>query len=206
MSKNNPTTSSHHDAAIKVAVLSDDALLRAALSSVLEQGDVEMTAIESAEVALWDPGADVGRVEQKLSELAKLPTPTVALLPDASQAQRAIAAGARGVILRDRVGPHLVSALRAVRGGLTVLDPALADELLPSRALREDVPVEDLTVREREVVQLMAEGLSNKLIAKRLDISGHTAKFHIGRILGKLDADTRTEAVVRALRHGLVSL
>ena len=165
-----------------------------------------MTTLESAEVALWDPGADVGRVEQKLSELAKLPTPTVALLPDASQAQRAIAAGARGVILRDRVGPHLVSALRAVRGGLTVLDPALADELLPNRAMREDVPVEDLTVREREVVQLMAEGLSNKLIAKRLDISGHTAKFHIGRILGKLDADTRTEAVVRALRHGLVSL
>jgi len=55
-------------------------------------------------------------------------------------------------------------------------------------------------------VSLMAQGLSNRLIARRLGISEHTAKFHIGRILDKLDAGTRTEAVVRALRYGMVML
>jgi DNA-binding NarL/FixJ family response regulator len=119
----------------------------------------------------------------------------------------ALGAGAKGVLLRDRVGPHLVSALRAVRGGLTVLDAAISDRLVGPREPAEPPPtVGELTSREREVVQLLAEGLSNKEIAQRLDISEHTAKFHIGRILGKLDADSRTEAVVRAVRWGLVML
>jgi two-component system nitrate/nitrite response regulator NarL len=208
MSHNNPTQSDQDTTTIKVAVLSDDALLRSALASLLDQhGDVEVTELDAADVALWDPGADHTNVQAKLNELAGLSKPAVALLPDAAHAQRAISAGARGVILRDRVGPHLITALRAVRGGLTVLDTPLADNLIPA-AKRERGPeiVEDLTAREREVIQLLAEGLSNKLIAKGLGISQHTAKFHIGRILAKLDADTRTEAVVRALRYGLVML
>ncbi len=196
-------------APIKVAVLSDDALLRNALASLLgQQEGVEVTPLEGADVALWDPGADQRSVEPKLGQLKDLGAPAVALLPDADHAQRAIHAGARGVILRDRVGPHLISALHAVRGGLTVLDTSLADDLIANghHGNGDGELVEELTSREREVIQLMSEGLSNKQIAKRLDISEHTAKFHIGRILAKLDADTRTEAVVRAVRHGLVML
>jgi len=209
MSHNNPLPLERTDAPIKVAVVSDDALLRSALASLLDQrGDVEVTPLDGADVALWDPGADSDKVVGKLDQLGNFVAPVLALLPDPQQAQRAIGAGARGVILRDRVGPHLISALRAVRGGLTVLDTSLADDLIRRDAGLGGMPAlaEDLTPREREVVQLLAEGLSNKQVAKRLSISEHTAKFHIGRILDKLDADTRTEAVVRALRYGLVSL
>jgi DNA-binding NarL/FixJ family response regulator len=195
-------------APIRVAVLSDDTLLSSALSSLLDQqGEVEVTALDTAQVALWDPGADCDKVEGKLGELAKLNAPTLALVPDLAQAPMALEAGARGVMLRDQVGPHLISALRAVQGGLTVLDTALADSLVSGRP-QHGMPAlaENLTAREREVVQLLAEGLSNKQIASRLHTSEHTAKFHIGRILDKLDSDTRTEAVVRALRYGLVKL
>jgi len=207
MSHNPPVPFASTDTPIKVAVLSDDALLRSALASLLDQqGEVEVTALDRAEVALWDPGADGSKVIGKLAELSGLKAPALALLPDPSQAQQAISAGARGVILRDRVGPHLVSALAAVRGGLTVLDTPLADGLVTRDLGGMPELAQDLTAREREVVQLLAEGLSNKEVAARLEISEHTAKFHIGRILDKLDADTRTEAVVRALRYGLVAL
>lgn len=195
------------DAPIRVAVLSDDSLLTSALSSLLDQqGEVEVTQLDSAHVALWDPGADSSRVEGKLSEIAALDAPTLALIPDLEQAPKALEAGARGVMLRDSVGPQLVSALRAVRGGLTVLDTSLAGSLMQTPQYDMPPLAEDLTARESEVVQLLAEGLSNKQIASRLDISEHTAKFHIGRILDKLDSDTRTEAVVRAVRYGLVKL
>jgi len=207
MSHNNLTPIDRTSAPIKVAVLSDDSLLQTALASMLaQQSGVEVTALAGADVALWDPGAQLDRLESKLGELAGIGAPTLALLPDASRAQRVLGAGARGVMMRDAVGPHIVSALRAVQGGLTVLDTSLADGLIgPAGGARPDF-IEDLTARESEVVQQMAEGLSNKDIAKQLSISEHTAKFHIGRILAKLDADTRTEAVVRALRYGLVEL
>jgi DNA-binding NarL/FixJ family response regulator len=65
-------------------------------------------------------------------------------------------------------------------------------------------PVE-LTPREHQVLELVAEGLSNKLIGLRLDISEHTAKFHVNSLLEKLEADTRTDAVVRAARRGLLT-
>jgi two-component system nitrate/nitrite response regulator NarL len=211
MSHNPKAPCERTDTPIKVAVLSDDSLLAAALSSLLgQQGGVEVTALAQADVALWDPGADASRLQMKLAELSHLAPPTLALVPNSEQAPLALEAGARGVMLRDHVGPHLISALRAVQGGLTVLDTSLADNLLADtmvgRPLLAPQLKESLTAREREVVQLMAEGLSNKQIAGRLDISEHTAKFHIGRILEKLDSDTRTEAVVRALRHGLVSV
>lgn len=208
MSDNPQLPFERSDAPIRVAVLTDDSLLSSALSSLLgQQGEVEVTQIDTAQVALWDPGADRTQVEARLGEIALLNAPTLALVPDLDQAPLALEAGARGVMLRDQVGPQLVSALRAVQGGLTVLDTSFADRLVTSHT-QFDMPrlAEDLTPREREVVQLLAEGLSNKQIAGRLDISEHTAKFHIGSILEKLDSDTRTGAVVTGLRLGLVSL
>ena len=195
------------EAMMRVAVVSDDDVLGATLSTFLDQqGDVEVTALSLADVALWDSGADAHTVGTKLGEIAELNAPALALLPDAAQASAALGAGARGVILRNSDGASLVSALRAVRGGLTVLDGQLAGSLISPERSEQTTTFEPLTVRETEVIQLLAEGLSNKQIARRLTISEHTAKFHIGRILAKLDADTRTEAVVRALRHGVVAL
>ena len=99
-----------------------------------------------------------------------------------------------------RVGPE--EAL----GGLTVLEPALADTISPHRTRTVTPPTGHLTPRELQVLQLLAEGLANKAIAHQLDISEHTVKFHVNSILSKLNAQSRTEAVMQATRLGLIPL
>jgi DNA-binding NarL/FixJ family response regulator len=192
---------------IKVALLSDDPLLRAGVSSLLAQlGSIDVVEQEHAEVALWDAGVDASKTLSRLGEIRNLPIPTVAVVGDASHVGPALAAGARGVVLRDQVGPGIHAALAAVRSGLTVMDTQLASSLVPLQPPREPKGRGELTERERQVVQLLAEGLSNKLIADRLGISDHTAKFHVNGVMMKLGASTRTEAVVEAVRRGLIRL
>jgi two-component system, NarL family, nitrate/nitrite response regulator NarL len=87
-----------------------------------------------------------------------------------------------------------------------VLEPEIARMLLPAAYSPEPAIAVELTAREQEVLQLLAEGLPNKAIARRLEISEHTVKFHVNAILGKLNAQSRTEAVVRAGRLGLILL
>jgi DNA-binding NarL/FixJ family response regulator len=193
---------------IKVALLTDDPLLRAGLSSLLAQnGSISVVERDGEpEVALWDAGVDASKALARLAELRTLDMPVVAVVGDASHVAPAIAAGARGVVLRDQVGPGLHAALTAVRSGLTVMDSALASSLVPNTPPREPKGRGELTERERQVVQLLSEGLSNKLIADRLGISDHTAKFHVNGVMMKLGASTRTEAVVEAMRRNLIKL
>ena len=192
---------------IKVALLTDDPLLRAGLSSLLAQNGSISVVEEGAEVALWDAGNDPAKTLSRLAELRTLDMPVVAVVGDAAHVAPALAAGARGVVLRDQVGPGIHAALAAVRSGLTVMDTALASSLVPTASQRATSTGKgrgELTERERQVVQLLAEGLSNKLIADRLGISDHTAKFHVNGVMMKLGASTRTEAVVEAMRRGLI--
>ena len=195
---------------IKVALLTEDPLLRAGLQSLLAHASAKIDVVESdaAEVALWDAGNDREKTLGRLGELRNLPIPSVAIVQDPSHVAPAIAAGARGVVLRDQVGPGIHAALAAVRSGLTVMDTALAENLVPAQQVKSHGPKGrgDLTEREKQVVQLLAEGLSNKLIADRLGISDHTAKFHVNGVMMKLGASTRTEAVVEAMRRGLIRL
>jgi two-component system nitrate/nitrite response regulator NarL len=196
-------------APIKVALLTDDPLLRAGLSSLLAQaGSISVVEQGDAEVALWDAGVDGGKTLDRLAELRTLPVPAVAVVGDHAHVAPALAAGARGVVLRDQVGPGIHAALAAVRSGLTVMDAALAESLVPAspRGATPGKGRGELTERERQVVQLLSEGLSNKLIADRLGISDHTAKFHVNGVMMKLGASTRTEAVVEAMRRGLIRL
>jgi two-component system nitrate/nitrite response regulator NarL len=195
---------------IKVALLTEDPLLRAGLSSLLAQnGAITVTNDDDAEVALWDAGNDASKALAKLAEIRGLEIPAVAVVGDHAHVAPALAAGARGVVLRDQVGPGIHAALTAVRSGLTVLDTALASTLVPSQPAAP-APITkgrgELTERERQVVQLLSEGLSNKLIADRLGISDHTAKFHVNGVMMKLGASTRTEAVVEAMRRNLIKL
>lgn len=201
---------------IKVALLTDDPLLRAGLSSLLgELGSINVVDPNAAEVALWDAGVDASKTLARLAELRNLPMPAVAVVGEPAHVAPALAAGARGVVLRDQVGPGIHAALAAVRSGLTVMDTALAESLVPNAPAKPEERAEDrgkgkprgeLTERERQVVQLLTEGLSNKLIADRLGISDHTAKFHVNGVMMKLGASTRTEAVVEAMRRGLIRL
>ena len=109
-------------------------------------------------------------------------------------------------MLREVDGPSLAAALAAVAQGLAVLSGELSPPG-PAPGERASDPIAvDLTPREREVLTLMAEGMPNKSIAGSLSISGHTVKFHVNAILGKLDAQSRTEAVTRATRMGMIPL
>ena len=166
------------------------------LASAVERGQPD--------VVLWDAGADPG-LPLDLVEMVEEAPPILVLLPEDASAAAAYAGGARGLLPRDSDAASLVAALRARARGLLVFDPGLAPRL-PSRDRTALAPVEDLTAREMEVLQLMAAGLANKAIAQQLAISEHTIKFHVNAILGKLDAHTRTGAVTRAARLGLIVL
>jgi DNA-binding NarL/FixJ family response regulator len=113
-----------------------------------------------------------------------------------------------GLLLRDVAAAELAAAVQAVANGLTVLDPAAAAVLGRERrsAASAEPLDEPLTQRELEVLRELALGLPNKTIALRLGISEHTVKYHVGEILGKLDAASRTEAVMLGARRGLLPL
>jgi DNA-binding NarL/FixJ family response regulator len=192
----------------RTLVLSTDPLVRDAFASLLVSVGIEVVDGESAaDVALVDGGADPERAAERLGRLATIDVPFVALVPDDGAVHAALALGASGVLLRVADGARLHAALAAVHHGLSVVDAPLSEAALrASRDAEAMEPIEDLTAREREVLALLADGLSNKRIARRLEISEHTAKFHIGSILDKLGVSTRTEAVVTAARRGLLML
>lgn len=131
-------------------------------------------------------------------------------LAEASGSELLRQGAARAVLPVTISSVELVAALRAVTTGLIVLHPSTigavphAATIGTSRATEEFT--ESLTRREREVLQMSAAGLGNKEIAARLNISDHTAKFHVGSILGKLGAASRAEAVAMGIRRGLVLL
>ena len=125
----------------------------------------------------------------------------------------ALPAGVRAVLPRNVTSAEISAAIEAVAAGLFVFHPADIDSIPALRpAQSETAPelgeplVEHLTPREIEVLQLLSAGLGNKEIAARLNISEHTAKFHVASIMGKLGAATRTEAVTLGIRHGLVMI
>ena len=199
-------------------VVADDPLARAGLATLLAgqpgcsvvgqaAGDVDLAAVKvyRPDVLVWDLGW--GDITQSLERLAGLhDVPVVGLVPDEAHAADAWAAGARGLLRREADAESLAAALRSVALGLASLDPALATALIPSQDQAPAPLAEELTPRELEVLRLVAQGLPNKAIAQRLEISEHTVKFHVNAILGKLGVQSRTEAVVHATRLGLILL
>ena len=146
--------------------------------------------------------------EREWPALADLAIPVVMLLDSAGSAllNSALRAGIRGAISRDATPEELEGAVHAVHAGLVVTTAAALGELLPETKAFAGELAQPLSDREREVLDLVAEGLSNKLIAHRLSISEHTVKTHVASLFAKLGVSSRTEAVSRAIRRGLVML
>jgi len=120
-------------------------------------------------------------------------------------------AGAAGYLLKSVRGQELIDAVRAVHAGESVLHPSVARKVLNRFVLasgkpQEKVPVEVLSEREMEVLRLATRGLSNQDIAGELHLSIRTVQGHLGHIFSKLQVSSRTEAVVRALKEGWVTL
>jgi two-component system nitrate/nitrite response regulator NarL len=205
---------------VRVLIIADDPLARAGLATLLaDQPRCEVVGqvptdsdlpialeVYEPDVVVWDLGWDPEQSLERLAELVDEGPTVLALLPDEAYAEDTWTAGARGLLPREVTGESLVAALGAVVQGLAVFDPAFAAALPPSADIPPPPLVEDLTPRELEVLQWLAQGLSNKAIAYQLGISEHTVKFHVNAIMNKLGAQSRTEAAVRATRMGLIWL
>jgi two-component system, NarL family, response regulator LiaR len=123
------------------------------------------------------------------------------------QVTAVIQAGAIGYVLKSADPADIVAAIRAARRGEVHLDPAVARRLMQAMSKPKTPELtEPLTEREREVLALLARGAANKAIAHELGVTEKTAKGHVGNILGKLGLTSRTQAVIYALRHNLVTL
>jgi two-component system nitrate/nitrite response regulator NarL len=130
------------------------------------------------------------------------PLPKEAEAPVVALTRGSPAGAPAGVLVPDATAEQLDAALRAVVAGLLVRSSA--EQEARGFAPAEDVPL--LTPREREILALVGEGLSNKAMARRLGISVHTVKFHLEALFGKLDATSRAEAVAKGLRGGVIEL
>lgn len=138
-------------------------------------------------------------------EIATSGTPVVHLVADGTAAAEAVSRGAQAVLLHNASLRRIHTTLRAVSEGLFIVDDEVAASVVPHVRGRVEL-IEPLTPREKEVAQLLARGLANKEIAQRLAITDHTVKFHLNGILRKLGVSSRTEAVVQAVRLGVVTL
>lgn len=206
---------------LRVLVCGPDLLARVGLAALLtasptitvvgqvapEEMPVERINVYQPDVILWDVGWTPQTQLAQLTDVTEAGYPVVVLLPEPEAARTVKPSSAQGMLLRTSAAPVLAAALGAVTSGLIVFDPAVSALLLATiGAPEETYHNEPLTPREQDVLHAMAQGLSNKLIARQLDITEHTVKFHVNAILGKLGAQSRTEAVVRATRAGLILL
>lgn len=147
----------------------------------------------------------------KLAGISELPSttldqPVVVLTDDPEAAADALRRGAAGVVTNDGDPERLAFAMQAAAHGFRVIDQDLASGVDGLQVREPEPGLLPLTRREQDVLDLMAEGLTNADVATALGTSVHTVRFHVRAILEKLGAATRTEAVVRALRSGLIYL
>ncbi len=203
---------------LRVLVVSLDRLSRAGLAAVLDQqpGLTVMAQVSGDEnslltldvyapdVIVWDVSWDTSSAMDNLRLLPENTPPVLALAATENQAAQARAAGAQAFLSRDASPEALAAAIVALSYGLRVTDPALAGGSAPAAPGPGSASL--LTPREQDVLRLLAEGLPNKGVASRLGVSEHTVKFHVNSIMGKLNAQSRTEAVTLATRLGLLPL
>lgn len=209
---------------LRLLIVAPDPLARAGLSTLLadQPGTILIGQTNSTDtlpdeldtyrpdIIIWDMGWEpedhLALLADVIGDEDEVSPAVITLLPDEEQAAAVWSAGVRAILLRETTAEQLLAAITAVGQGLTILTNDLSRQLLSAPPSPDLDPSEELTSREQEVLQLVAEGLTNRAIAQELSISEHTVKFHINTIMGKLNAPSRTAAVVRATRLGLILL
>jgi DNA-binding NarL/FixJ family response regulator len=202
---------------IRVVVADDHAVVREGIGRLLETAEgIEVVALAAdgaeaverataldVDVVLMDlsmPGVDGVDATRRLAETS--PDVRVVVLTTFADQRRildAINAGACGYLLKDARPDEVIAAVHAVVAGGVPLDPKAARVLVDSR--RAGPPAPELTPREREVLELLATGLANKQIARRLGITERTVKAHLTSIFGELGVTDRTQAALWAREH-----
>lgn len=216
---------------IRVLLADDQALIRAGFRALLDACDgievigeatdgahaVELARRERADVVLMDismPGVDGLEATRRIAaddDLAGVKIVILTTFESDEYVYQALQAGASGFLVKDTDPAELVHAVHVVAAGDALLSPSITRRLIADIAKRP-VPAQPsndslaaLTKREREVMALVAAGLSNDEIATRLYLSPLTAKTHVSRIMTKLDARDRTQLAVMAYETGLVT-
>ena len=219
---------------IRVLLADDQALIRAGFHVLIDAADdlrvvgeatdgaqaVDLARRERADVVLMDirmPGVDGLEATRRISadeDLAGVKVIILTTFESDEYVYQAIRAGASGFLVKDTEPADLIQAVRVVARGDALLSPSVTRRLITDLASRPERPppsdslgrvLAGLTDREREVMGLVAEGLSNDEIAGRLFLSPLTSKTHVSRIMTKLDARDRAQLVVIAYESGLVT-
>ncbi len=208
----------------RVFVVAPAPMMRVGLRTILTTGEMQVVgeAARPAEFADELPDIDVivlaeeGLLEELQRAVGGNRTPALVVLSSNNNRLmtmlNALAPHGWAVVPADASTAQLQAAVAAAAQGLIALPTLLAEQLLEHRGvvalsdIDTALPDEALTTREREVLELLSRGLPNKLIARRLQISEHTVKFHVSSIYAKLGATSRTDAVSRGVRRGLITL
>jgi DNA-binding NarL/FixJ family response regulator len=209
---------------IRVLLADDHAIVRAGIRQFLERaGDIQVVAEaddgEMAKDLIQQRHPDVAVLDIQMPKASGIEvtrwvrtnTPRVGVLiltafDDDPYVMAVLQAGANGYILKTASPAELIKAVRDVNDGRSVLDPGVTHKLLSQLSHpREASPVQALTQREMEVLELVAKGFTNKAIGVQLGISDRTVQGHLAHIFDKLQAGSRTEAVMRAVSLGWIS-
>lgn len=197
---------------IRIAIAAASPVMRAGLEALLATAPgLELVGSYPDAAGLEASRPDVLLMAGVAPNAVAIPAVVLSTQEQPAWTADALRAGVRAFLPGDASPSAILAAIEAVAGGMALIDPQELESLLslstPGRALEAAAaPTVPLTPRELEVLRMMADGAANKEIAFRLGISEHTVKFHVASILGKLDAGTRTEAVARGLRTGLILL
>jgi DNA-binding NarL/FixJ family response regulator len=213
------------DQPIRIVVADDHPIVREGFSSIVE-AESDLTVVAQAAdgreavAAVAEHSPDIVLMDLRMPELDGVAAITeirgqhpdvrcivLTTFDNDELVYDAVRAGARGFLLKDVSPVELLDAIRTVHGGGSLIQPVaierLLDRLGPERPAQEQ-PVEDLTRREAEVLQIMARGARNREIAEELVIAERTVKIHVANVIAKLGTTNRTAAVVKALDLGLV--
>ncbi len=197
-------------------IVDDHPVVRAGVRAVLEQAfdRVEISDAESidhvADVASdggapdvviidpWRAGVDVAEIVGRLQSQVKAPIVIFTSDGGARLLAEALKAGVKGYVRKDSPSEDLVRAIEAARTGEFYVDPGLSSTIVLDEGDRT------LSARQREILQMLADGMQTDAVAEKLGLSTETVRTHTKRILAKLEASTRTQAVAIGIRHGLI--
>ncbi len=211
---------------LRVLVIDDHTLFREGLEGLLTRRDIDVIAsVGDGETGIrlaQELNPDIILLDMRMPEINGLGvlkklnecglTMPISMLTTSTEERdlvEALRSGAKGYLLKDMEPDSLVVALRDIKEGKTIVAPTLAPILAKviqgnvPNSNDEKTPFEDLTPRETEILSLLAEGQSNKVIARNLGISDGTVKLHVKAILRKLSVHSRVEAAVLAVEHGM---
>ena len=204
---------------VRVVISASDSLMRSGLAAILSAASLAQvvgivpigpeaeSVLESAspDVLLLDTGWDSGSVIELIRYATDRAIPAIAFVDDRTQTEPLADEGVAGLLLRAADADQIAAAITAVANGLEVFDSSLTT-IARQRVSASSLSKPELSPREIQVLKLLSDGSANKEIAYNLGISENTVKFHVTSIMRKLDARSRTEAVLAALKLGMIYL